>query len=162
MMPEPKPLPPHIPFAPAKSLIVALLPKDHGKVDFYIDDTVTIGPYLPGIIPRLAACILLSSHLVFRPLSKFEPIPRNKAAAVAKLISEGGLEETKQILGWLYDTRHLLISLPDSKNTRLDQLHQRFDRQRRNHQFRDRNHYRSPKPRRVYLPHSSTFSQPPP
>ena len=117
MMPEPKPLPPHIPFAPSKSLIVALPPEDHGKVDVYIDDTVAIGPCLPGIIPRLAACILLSFHLVFCPLSKFEPIPLNKAAAVAKLLAEGGLEETKQILGWLYDTGRLLISLPASVNS---------------------------------------------
>ena len=80
-----------------------------------IDDTVAIGQDLNGIIPRLVACILLSFHLVFRPLSKFESIPRDEAAAVAKLISEGGLEETRQILGCLYDTRRLLISLPDSK-----------------------------------------------
>ena len=106
-MPEPKPLPLHITFAPAKSLIVAFPPEDHGKVDVYIDDTVAIGPDFPGIIPRLAACILFSFHLVFHPLSKFEPIPRNKAAAVAKLIAKGSLEETKQILGWLYNTRHL-------------------------------------------------------
>ena len=91
-MPEPKPQPPHIPFTPARSLIVALPPEDHGKVDVYIDDTVAIGPDLPGIISRLAACILLSFHLVFHPLSKFESIPRDKAAAVAKLIAEGGLE----------------------------------------------------------------------
>ena len=98
-MPEPKPLPPHIPFAPARSLIVALPPKDHGKVDVYIYYTVAIGQDLPGNIPILAACILLSYHLVFRPLLKFEPIPRNKAAVVVKLTAKGGLEETKQILG---------------------------------------------------------------
>ena len=70
ILPEPKPLPPHIPFAPAKIQIVTLPPEDHCKVDLYIDDTVAIGPDLPGIIPRLAACILLSFHLVFRPLLK--------------------------------------------------------------------------------------------
>ena len=96
-MPKPKPLPPHIPFAPSRSLIVALPPEYHGKVDVYIGDTIVIGPYLPGIIPRLAACILLFFHLVFRPLSKFEPIPRDEASADAKLISERGLEETKTI-----------------------------------------------------------------
>ena len=68
MMPKPKPLPLHIPFAPAKILIVALPLEDHGKVDVYINDTVAIGPYLPGIVPRLAACILLSFHPVFCPL----------------------------------------------------------------------------------------------
>ena len=106
---EIKPLPPHIPFA------FALPPEDHGKVDVYIDDTVAIVPDLSGIIPILGACILLSFHLVFRPLSKFEPIPRDEAAAVAKLIAKCGLEETNQILGWRYDTHRLLISLPDSK-----------------------------------------------
>ena len=55
MMPETNPLPPNIPFSPAKSLLVALPPEDHGKVDVFIDDTVAIGPYLPGIIPILAA-----------------------------------------------------------------------------------------------------------
>ena len=114
-MPGPKPLPPHIPIAPAKSLIVVLPPEDHGKVGVYIDDTVAIGPDLTVIIPRLAACILLSFHLVFRPLSKFEPIPCDEAAAVAKLIAEGSLEETKQIFGWLYDAQRLLISLSASK-----------------------------------------------
>ena len=57
-MPEPKPLPPHIPFAPTNSLIATLQPEDHGKVDVYIDDTVAIGSYLPSIIPRLAAYIV--------------------------------------------------------------------------------------------------------
>ena len=122
-MPEPKPLPPHIPFASSSSLIVGLPPEYHGKVDVYINDTVAIVPYFTGIILSLAACILLSFHLVFCPLSKFEPIPCDKAAAVAKLIAKGGLEETKQILGWLYDKRCLLISLPNSKTfSRIDSI----------------------------------------
>ena len=90
-------------------MIVALPPEDHGKVDVYIDDTVAIGPDLPGIIPRLAACILLAFHLVFRPLSTFEPIPRDEAAAIAKLIAEGGLEETKKM--WGGSTTHAAYSL---------------------------------------------------
>ena len=69
--------------------------EDHGKFDVYINDTVANGPDFPIIIPRLAPCILISFHLVFCPLSKFKPIPRNEAAAVAKLIAEGGLKETK-------------------------------------------------------------------
>ena len=77
IIPEPKPLPLHIPFSPTKSLIVMMSPEDNGKFDVYINDTVAIGPYLPGTIPRIAACILLSFHLVFSPLSKFESIPCN-------------------------------------------------------------------------------------
>ena len=34
-----------------------------------------------------------------------------------KLQAEGQMEEIKTVLGWTLDTRHLLISLPESKVT---------------------------------------------
>ena len=36
-------------------------------------------------------------------------------AALNKLIAETGLEEKKTILGWLFNFRKLLISLPENK-----------------------------------------------
>ena len=36
-------------------------------------------------------------------------------SALTKLAAEAGLEETKIILGWFFDVRHLLISLPENK-----------------------------------------------
>ena len=38
-------------------------------------------------------------------------------AATTKLIAEAGLSEIKMILGWKWDFRHLIISLPDNKYT---------------------------------------------
>ena len=67
-MSKPKPLPTHIPFALARSLIFALPPEDHGKVDIYIDDTVAIGPDLPDIIP---SCFLSISS--FTPSQNLNP-----------------------------------------------------------------------------------------
>ena len=37
-------------------------------------------------------------------------------AALNKLIAEAGLEETKMILGWFFNFRKLLISLPENKH----------------------------------------------
>ena len=88
-----------------------------GKVDCYIDDKIAIGLDLPGMIPRLEACITTALHIFFRPIAPSEPLPRNDAAATAKLVAEGGLEEEKLFLGWSYNTRTLTISLPDHKHT---------------------------------------------
>ena len=65
----------------------------------------------------LKKAALLAIHAVARPKHKDEPIPREEMAALAKLIAEAGLEETKVILGWFLDFRRLLISLPSNKFT---------------------------------------------
>ena len=76
-----------------------------------------MGPDLPGATERLQACILLAIHIFFRPLSTSEPLPREEAAAESKLVAEGGLEEEKTFLGWVYNTRTLQINLPTQKHT---------------------------------------------
>ena len=116
-MPPPVSLHSSIPFGKAKPTIVDIPDEDMGKVDVYLDDKIAIGPDLPGMIPRLSACILLAISVFFRPISPDKPIPRDDAAAPNKLIAEGGLSEVKLILGWLYDTRRLVVSLPPHKFT---------------------------------------------
>ena len=113
--PPPQLLPNNTPFATAKSTIVAIPKEDQGKCDVYIDDMVTIGPDLPGNLQRLAAAVPLSIHIFFRPLDKVEHLLRNLAISASKLQAEGRLEETKTLLGWLYNTRQLSISLPTNK-----------------------------------------------
>jgi len=44
-----------------------------------------------------------------------EPIPRKTMVAKDKLLAEGGLSETKVILGWLFNFQMLTVSLPDHK-----------------------------------------------
>jgi hypothetical protein len=46
-----------------------------------------------------------------------EPIPQHDMAARHKLWADGLLEETKMILGWMWDFRRLIISLPINKCT---------------------------------------------
>jgi hypothetical protein len=64
---------------------------------------------------RAPSAVPLAVHLVGRPLSQDEPIQRESLLSLEKLAAEGAPSETKTILGWLIDTRRLLISLPDDK-----------------------------------------------
>ena len=115
MMPKPLVLPSNIPHTTAKTSIVNIPAEDQGKCDVYIDDTVAIGPDLPGNRPRLAATIPLAIHLLSRPIILKEHVLRKPPISIIKLRAEGRLEETKTLLGWLYDTRRLRISLPSKK-----------------------------------------------
>ena len=114
-MPHPKALHRSVPFAKAKETIVEIPAEDDGKCDVYIDDTTSIGPDINNNWKRLQACILFAIHIFCRPLSHNEPIPRDNVVAAAKLTAEGRLEEVKTLLGWVFDTRRLLISLPVDK-----------------------------------------------
>ena len=115
MMPKPSSLPSDIPHATAKQTIVNIPAEDQGKCDVYIDDTVAMGPDIPGNKPRLAAAVPLAIHLLSRPIISSEDIPRKPPISIIKLRAEGRLEETKTLLGWFYDTRRLRISLPSNK-----------------------------------------------
>ena len=109
-------LPDNIPFAQAKQTIVAIPLEDKGKCDVYIDDTIAVGPDINDNASRLEAAIPLAMHIFGRPLSPNEPIPRSALISHNKLLAEGRIEEVKMLLGWLYDTRRHLISLPDDKH----------------------------------------------
>ena len=66
---------------------------------------------------RLERAILLAIYTAAHPKHSSEPIPREEMAALAKLLAEAGLEEIKTILGWDFDFRRMLISLPENKFT---------------------------------------------
>jgi hypothetical protein len=59
--------------------------------------------------------VLLTIHVLARPLLDIEPVPQEMMAAMAKLLAETGMEETKITLGWLLNFRTINISLPDNK-----------------------------------------------
>ena len=118
MVPQPKYLPENIPLAQARSLLVNVPSSEHGRVDGYIDDLPTFGPDLsPNHRRRLAAATFLAIHITSREVSENEPIPRESVLALNKLAAEGGLAEVLVVLGWQYDTRRLLVSLPFHKYT---------------------------------------------
>ena len=56
-------------------------------------------------------------HLTNRPhAGPAEPIQRRPILSWAKLLAEGTHAETQVVLGWLLDTRRLLVSLPPEKS----------------------------------------------
>jgi hypothetical protein len=105
--------PDDIPFEEALPMSIAI-PKLDGsyKSDVFIVDVISVVLDDDEGCKRGAAASLLAIHAVCRPvLAVCEPIPRNKLTAKKKLIAESLLEEVKMTLGWLLDTRRLLISL---------------------------------------------------
>ena len=83
--------------------------------DVYIDDTPTISIDDPPRLARARAAVLLAIHIVARQLSQKEHISREDIACIKKLLGKGALSEIKVILGWEFDTRHLLVRLLDNK-----------------------------------------------
>jgi len=63
----------------------------------------------------LEAATPLTIKVAARPNNVNEPIPCKKMVAEDKLKVEGGLSETKTILGWLFNFRTLTMSLPEHK-----------------------------------------------
>jgi hypothetical protein len=63
----------------------------------------------------MEAAIPLAIEVAARPNDPNEPIPREPMIARNKLTAEGSLSETKLILGWLFNFRTLILSLPDHK-----------------------------------------------
>ena len=61
------------------------------------------------------AAIPLAIEVASWPDNVNEPIPRKTVVAKDKLLAEGGLSETKVILGWLFNFQTLTVSLPDHK-----------------------------------------------
>jgi hypothetical protein len=76
-----------------------------------------LGVDLPGTdnVHRCDRVVLLAIAVMARALSEDEPIPRETMESLKKLKAESKAEETKIVLGWLFDTRRLLISLPKNK-----------------------------------------------
>jgi hypothetical protein len=62
-----------------------------------------------------ATASLLAIHAVCRPLADDEPMPQSEMTAEKKLMAESLLEEIKMMLGWVLDTRRLMISLTMEK-----------------------------------------------
>ena len=119
LLPAAETLDDNISFGEGKELIIDVPVDPKGVVDVYIDDTLGLTVEEEGSdnIMRLERAILLAIYVASRPKDANEPIPREEMAALNKLIAEAGLEEENTILGWLFNFRKLLISLPENKYT---------------------------------------------
>jgi hypothetical protein len=105
-----------VPFAEALSTSVTIPESDGNyKADIFIDDLISVILNDGAGCKRGAASSLLAIHTVGRPVASQEPVPRNELMAEKELIAESLLEKVKTTLGWLLDTRRLLIGLSMDK-----------------------------------------------
>ena len=106
-----------IPYSPA-----AVLDVDYSDMEFdcisdvYIDDLITIGLGLPHIIPKIMTAVIVAIFCVFRPLHSSETAFCAAGVSLRKLSGEGQPAETKTILGWLFNSHTLTMSLPPAKH----------------------------------------------
>jgi hypothetical protein len=114
--PSPRRLEASIPHAPASEMAVFVPPLEAGKVDVFIDDLIDIFPDSPENLARKPHVVPLAMHVTSRPhAGALEPILRRVILSLIKLQAEGSPAEQQIVLGWLLDTRRLLVSLPDDK-----------------------------------------------
>ncbi len=107
-----------VPFAMGRELIVDVPVNLPGYPDVYIDDTMGLTIDLPGTrnASRLEAAIPLATEEAARPNNIDEPIPWEPMVAQEQLKAEGGLAETKIILGWHFNFHTLTVTLPKQKH----------------------------------------------
>jgi hypothetical protein len=108
----------NIPFGIGRELIMDIPIDPRGYADVYIGNTTALTVNLTGTqnAERLEAAISLAIEITARPNDANEPIPHKNMVAEDKLKAEGGLSETKVILGWLFNFRTLTVFLPDHKH----------------------------------------------
>ena len=104
-----------IPFAQGKELAVDVEPRPEGFHDVYLDDMVQLFLDQPETVKRASGIVPFVLHAMVRPTSDDEPIPRNDILAEDKMLAEGSPSEEMRVLGWLLDSRRLLIRLPTDK-----------------------------------------------
>ena len=116
-IPKPILLPNNIPFAPALPCDVSVLLPRYGHFDSFVDDIIGICLHIGNNATKTVNAILLSIHLLARPFTIMatQIIPHNYIISAKKWLAEGTQEETKTILGWLVDSRRLIVQLPPDK-----------------------------------------------
>jgi hypothetical protein len=107
----------NLPLDQARMLIIDVPVDPRGKFGIYIDDTTGLTVNVPGTdnAAHMEAATPLAIEVAVQPNDPNEPIPREPMIARGKLTAEGGLSEMKMILGWLFNFRTLIVSLPDHK-----------------------------------------------
>jgi hypothetical protein len=99
-------------------LIVDIPIDPRGYTDVYIDNSMGLTVNLPSTMnaDQLEAVFPLAIEVAARPNNANEPIPCEKMIAEDKLTAEGGLSETKTILGWYFNFRTLTVALSEHKH----------------------------------------------
>ena len=102
-------------FGQALQADVDVPPLSSGIVESSIDDLIPVTLHQHNNAERAANVVPLAMHIVGRPVSPSEPIPREELLCFRKLRGEGQLSEIKTVTGWGINTRRFIVFLPDDK-----------------------------------------------
>jgi hypothetical protein len=103
-------------FAEARELLIDHERSEFGTTEAYIDDIFTVFPFVSDDhLHRGRNSALLAIDTMGRPTHKGDPLPRDPIVAEKKVKAEGTPTEKLIVLGWLIDTRRMLIQLPTEK-----------------------------------------------
>jgi hypothetical protein len=86
-----------------------------GRSDVNIDDLITVFLDIQSNEIRSPAAPLLIMHLICRPIAADEPLPRPDFVSWSKFSAKGTPTEVQTILGWLVNTRTVMLSLSDDE-----------------------------------------------
>ena len=114
-IPKPQSLPKSIQFGPALPTSVPNMEKDNCSADVFIDDIITLGVDIGNNVTKIMAGPCTIIHAMAHTASNDTTILRQDFIADDKNDVEGGPEEVKIVLGWVIDSRRLIIQLPTHK-----------------------------------------------
>ena len=113
-IPEPGYLDEGIPFARARPMAVSIPTTGEGRLDCFIDDVMKFFLAVQANLKRQTALIPLASCVLMPPhAGNDKPIPRREPLNPEKMEAEGVPMEIQIVLGWLINTRLLILCLPD-------------------------------------------------
>jgi hypothetical protein len=120
LLPHSTKLPPEPLLEPSNVLLAAALPlsvplpvNDAPKSEVYIDDLFNC--YLQRDLNRGWEILPFVLQLLGRPPKAMDPIERNNILSISKFLAKAPPSKLKTILGWVVNTRRLLLSLPANK-----------------------------------------------
>jgi hypothetical protein len=114
--PSPILLPAEIPTARAMPMAVEIPTTVTARTDSFIDDLIRVFLDTPKNREREPHAVPLAIHVTSRPhMGNAEPVKRRGLLSAPKLAAEGTPEEVQIVLGWILNTRLLLILLPNDK-----------------------------------------------
>jgi hypothetical protein len=107
---------PSIPFAPAEELIASPPQDGFAMFDVFLDDLIAVILDLSANhVTRGTQAPLLVIDIISRPVAH-ETMQRDEVLAIDKAMAEATPSEVQKVLGWVINTRTMLVSLPEDKH----------------------------------------------
>ena len=106
-----------IPFAESKEFSIPFPDESSGKADVFVDDIISVTADVGDNLSKLKKAPCTVIHALSHKPSKDLKLKRDDMICDIKNQVEGAPAEEQICLGWILDSRRLLVSLPKHKYT---------------------------------------------